>query len=112
MKYNVKLETTVEAASAEAAKQVAFTNPSECGSPVQIEVLPDKKWRVTVNFATHHIFTLTVCAESAEDAESKAYSLAKTLRLDNPVAYDAELVEQVGDDAVVLQDISGDQRAA
>ena len=77
MKYNVKLEATVEAPSAEAAEQMVFDNAAESAGEVKIEVVPAKKWTVDVEITATLTFPVAVNAESAEDAKCKAYELVE-----------------------------------
>jgi hypothetical protein len=72
MKYNVSLEATVEAASAEAAEQMVF---DKAAGDVDVTAVPTKEWLVSVDYTSCLTFRVTVHAESAEDAESKADEL-------------------------------------
>jgi hypothetical protein len=75
MQYKVKLEATVEAESAESAKQIVLGKPNEFAGPVQIEAVPTKEWTVYVEITATCAFAVKVNAESAEDAKCKAYEL-------------------------------------
>ena len=74
MKYNVTLKTTVDAASAEAAEQMVFDKAT---GDVDVTAVPTKEWLVTVDYTSCLSFRVTVHAESAEDAESKAHELVE-----------------------------------
>lgn len=75
MYYTVKLETTVEAPNAEAAKQMVVVKTSETVGDIEIEAVPTKEWTVGATISTTHSLSIRVNAESAEDAEKKANDL-------------------------------------
>ena len=70
MKYNVKLEATVEAPSAEAAKNVF--NEKKGVTYSNLDVMPSKQWAVTVSVPVIYTFDLTVNAETEDEAENIA----------------------------------------
>ena len=77
MKYNVTLEATVEADSAEAAEDMMF-GAVACGADdIGTKVVPAKKWTVDVEITATLTFPVAVNAESAEDAKCKAYELVE-----------------------------------
>ena len=75
MKYNVTLEATVEADSAEAAEDMMFGALACCADDIGTKVVPAKKWTVDVEITATCAFAVKVNAESAEDAKCKAYEL-------------------------------------
>jgi hypothetical protein len=77
MKYKLELEATVEAESAEAAEHMVFGALACCADDIGTNVVPTKEWYVDVEFTATCTFAVKVNAESAEDAESKAYELVE-----------------------------------
>ncbi len=75
MKYEVKLETTVEAANAEAAEHTILGALAGCACDLEMKVVPAKQWYVDVQGTATYTFGVKVNAESAEDAEKKAVEL-------------------------------------
>jgi hypothetical protein len=51
---------------------------ADSAGEVEIEAIPTKKWNVDVEFMSALIFSLTVDAETAEDAKLNAYKLVET----------------------------------
>ena len=77
MKYKVELEATVEAESAEAAEHMIFGALAGCADDIGTKVVPAKEWNVSIELTPLLTFSVTVNAESAEAAESKAYELVE-----------------------------------
>src|SRR5471030_469271 len=77
MKYNVQLNTTVEAPSAAAAEQMVFDMAADFAGEVEVTAVPTKQWNVEMEVTPVLTFSLTVNAESAEDARNKAYGLVE-----------------------------------
>lgn len=118
MLYNVKLETTVEAPSAEAAKQTILAE-IDGASGTRIEVVPANEWRVAISFKPHLTFDVTVQAESPEDAEDKAYRLVEDEALYGAglsgvleLAYDAYELNEVDIDASDAESINDEEEDA
>ncbi|HYW45177.1 MAG TPA: hypothetical protein VE959_20105 [Bryobacteraceae bacterium] len=66
-------KTTVEAPSAEAAEQMVFDKAADSAGEVEVTAVPTKEWNVSIELMPFLTFTVIVKAESAADAESKAY---------------------------------------
>ena len=77
MKYKVELEATVEAESAETAEDMMFGALARCADDIGTKVVPAKEWYVDVQVTATCTFAVKVNAESAEDAENKAYELVE-----------------------------------
>jgi hypothetical protein len=77
MKYKVELEATVEAESAETAEDMMFGALAGCADDIGTKVVPAKEWYVDVQVTATCTFAVKVNAESAEDAENKAYELVE-----------------------------------
>jgi hypothetical protein len=74
MKYNVTLEATVEAPSAEAAKNV-FNDSIDNKEGVissSVDAIPSNEWAVTVSVPVMYQFDLVVHAETEDEAEQIA----------------------------------------
>ena len=74
MKYKVNLEATVEAESAEAAKNlfIEFSDNKEGVISSSIDAIPSNQWSVTVSVPVIYKFDLTVNAETEDEAEQIA----------------------------------------
>ena len=74
MKYKVELEATVEAESAEAAKNlfIDFSDNKEGVISSRIDAIPSNQWSVTVSVPVIYKFDLTVNAETEDEAEQIA----------------------------------------
>jgi hypothetical protein len=74
MKYKVNLEATVEAESAEAAKNlfIDFSDNKEGVISSSIDAIPSNQWSVTVSVPVIYKFDLTVNAETEDEAEQIA----------------------------------------
>jgi hypothetical protein len=70
MQYQVKLEATVEAQDAEAAR--ALFNDQQGVVFSDVDVIPTKQWAVSVDVQVTYTFDLTVNAESEDEAEQIA----------------------------------------
>ncbi len=77
MQYDVTLKATVEAESAEAAEQLVFDKAADSAGEVDVTAIPTKEWNVGIQLKPVLTFCVNVNAESAEDAESKAYELVE-----------------------------------
>jgi hypothetical protein len=74
MKYNVTMNATVEAESAEAAKNlfIDFSDNKEGVLSSSIDAIPSNQWAVTVSVPVIYKFDLTVNAETEDEAEQLA----------------------------------------
>jgi hypothetical protein len=82
MKYNVTLEATVEAESAEAAKNLFnhFADNKEGVISRSVGVTPSKKWAVVAVVPVYYDFALVVNAETESEAEEIA--IQELMRVD------------------------------
>jgi hypothetical protein len=71
MQYKINLEATVEAPSAEAAKNL-FNDNKEGVISSNVDVMPSKQWAVTVSVPVIYTFDLLVNAETESEVEEIA----------------------------------------
>jgi hypothetical protein len=81
MKYNVELEATVEAESAEAAKNlfIDFSDNKEGVISSSIDAIPSNQWSVTVSVPVMYKFDLVVHAETEDEAEQIAINEVESI---------------------------------
>ena len=81
MKYNVTLEATVEAPSAEAAKNMFndCIDKKEGVSSSNVDAIPSNEWAVTVSVPVMYTFDLVVHAETEDEAEQIAINEVESI---------------------------------
>jgi hypothetical protein len=81
MKYKVNLEATVEAESAEAAKNlfIDFSDNKEGVISSSIDAIPSNQWSVTVSVPVMYKFDLVVHAETEDEAEQIAINEVESI---------------------------------